>query len=52
MYVNKILLKTAYKNNHLSKIQSFLKLHSMSMGQHSLVILGHFLLINVVRKDY
>ena len=34
MCVNKILLKTAYKNSHLSI------LHTMSMGQHFWAILG------------
>ena len=48
MRVNKIKLKTAYKNNHLS-IFTFLKLHTMKMGQH---FLGHLLLINVVSNDY
>ena len=39
MCVNQIKLKTAYKNNHLSII-TFLKLHTMTMGQHFLSILG------------
>ena len=42
MFVNKILLKTAYKNNHLSI------LHTMSMDS----IYCDFGGINVVRKDY
>ena len=37
MCVNKIKLKTAYKNNHLS-IKHSNKLHTMAMGQHFLAI--------------
>ena len=40
MCVNKIKLKTAYKNNHLSMSCTFLKLHTMTIGQHFLAILG------------
>ena len=41
MCVNKIKLKTAYKNNHLSiHCNTFLNLHTMTMGQHFLAILG------------
>ena len=41
-----IKLKTADKNNN-----TFLKLHSMTIGQHFLAIWGPLQLINVVRND-
>ena len=41
MFVNKIKLNAAYKNNHLNIIQcTFLKLHTMTMGHYFLAILG------------
>ena len=56
MCVNKIKFKSAYKNNHLSLIRehsrTFLKVHTMRMGQLFLAILGHLLLINAVRNDF
>ena len=52
MCVIKIKLKTAYKNNHLSIRNTFLKLRTMTMGQHFGAFWGHLLLINVERNDY
>ena len=41
MCVNKVLLETAYKNNHVGITHSFFKLHAMSMGQHFWVTFGY-----------
>ena len=51
MCVNKIKLKTAYKNNHLSIIYIF-KITYYDDGTPFLAILGHLLLIIVVWNDY
>ena len=46
MCVN-IKMKTAYKNK-----KTFLKLHTMTIGQHFWQFWGPLQLINVVRNDY
>ena len=50
MCVNKIKLKTAYKKQ-LFEHTTFLKLHTMTMGQHFLAIFG-VLAVNKRRKDW
>ena len=49
MCVNKIKLKTAYKKTF--EHNTFLKLHTMTMGQHFLAILGA-LAVNKRRKEW
>ena len=51
MCVNKTKLKTAHKKQPF-ELNTFLKLHTMTMGQHFWQFWGYLLLINVVRNDY
>ena len=48
MCVNKIKFENCYKNNHLRI--TFLKLHTMTMGQQFLSILGA-LAVDKIRKE-